>query len=206
MESLKLNQEQLDVLKEIGTVGGGSAATALSQILRSRVSIMVPRVKLINADRVSASEFLIPSDELAIAVELSILGEFRGAMLVLYSQKSALTMIDILMKRPSGSTRLLNLMEASAMAESSQILCSSYLYAVGEMLGLRRLMPSTPRMVGDRMDRLNSILIRQFMEEGKNYVLPIENNLIIKDVQLNLFVIFLLEHDSIKKILKITGI
>jgi chemotaxis protein CheC len=206
MENLNLNQEQMDVLREIGSIGSGSAATALSQILNKKVAINVPQVKLVSAERISVSEFLIQPDEVGIAVDLKILGALQGGILVLFSQKSALLMIDILMKREIGSTQLLNLMEASALSESSHILCGSYLNAVGELLELHQLIPSIPQTVVDRMDRLNKLLTRRFTHGGINYLLPIENNLTIEDIQVNLFVIFLLEQESIKKILKIIGL
>jgi chemotaxis protein CheC len=206
MENINLNGEQLDVLKEIGTIGGGSAATALSQILGKRVSIAVPQVKLVSAERISASEFLIEPDEVGIAVDLKILGALQGGILVLFSQKSALMMIDILMKREIGTTQLLNLMEASALSESSHILCGSYLNAVGELLELHQLIPSIPQTVVDRMDRLNRLLLKRFTQGDVHYILPIENKLMIEDIEVNLFVIFLLEYDSIKKILKIIGL
>jgi chemotaxis protein CheC len=206
MEEIRLNNEQLDLLKEIGTIGSGSAATALSQILCKRVSIAVPRVSLVSSDRISVTEFLIEPDEVGIAVDLRILGALQGGMLVLFSQKSALMMIDILMKREIGSTQLLNLMEASALSESSHILCGSYLNAVGELLGLHQLIPSIPQTVVDRMDRLNKLLIKRFTHTDIQYLLPIENNLVIEDIEVTLFVIFLLESESIRKILKIIGI
>lgn len=206
MEHFSPTKEQLDVLKEIGTIGGGSAATALSQILKRKVTIQVPRVDIVRAERVSASEFLIAPDELGIAVDLSILGALRGGMLVLFSQKSAMTMIDILMKRPYGATQLLNILEASALSESAHILCSSYLNAIGEMLQLHQLIPSIPQTIVDRMDRLNAIMLKKFITGESGYLLPIENNLAIEGVEVNLFVIFLLEYDSIKKILNIIGV
>lgn len=206
MENLKLNNEQLDVLREIGTIGGGSAATALSQILAKKVTISVPQVKLVSSDRITASEFLIEPDEVSLAVDLKILGALAGSIIVLFSQKSALMMIDILLKRPVGSTQLLNVMEASALSESAHILSGSYLNAVGELLELRQLIPSIPQTIVDRMDRLNKMMIKKFTDQGVHFLLPIENNLMIEDIHVPLYVIFLLEYDSIKKILKIIGL
>ena len=206
MENLELTMEQMDVLREIGTIGAGSAATALSQILGKKVSINVPQVKLVTSERVTASEFLIEPDEVSLAVDLKILGALQGGMLVLFSQKSALLMIDILMKRPMGSTQLLNLMEASALSESSHILSGSYLNAVGELLELHQLIPSIPQTIVDRMDRLNRLMIKKFTDQNFQYLLPIENNLVIEDIEVTLYVIFILQFESIRKILKIVGI
>jgi chemotaxis protein CheY-P-specific phosphatase CheC len=206
MENLHLSREQLDVLKEIGTIGSGSAATALSQILKCRVSIEVPRVRLVSAGKIPESEFQISPDEVVIAVDLTILGEFQGGMLVLFPQKSALMMLDVLLKRPLGSTRLLNLVEASALGECSHILCSAYLNAVGQLLGLHQVIATISRTIGDRMDRLHKLLIEQAARgERESFLLPIENNLRIEGAPLNLFVVFLLHYESVRKFIKIAG-
>ena len=206
MKDLRLNNEQLDVLKEVGTIGAGSAATALSQIMGRRVSITVPSVNLISSEKVTSSEFSIAPDEVSLAVDLNILGALKGGMTVMFSRKSALSMIDILLKRPIGSTQLLNVMEASALSESAHILSGSYLNAVGELLELYRLIPSIPQIVVDRMDRLNKLILKKFSDQDLCYLMPIENNLRIEDIKVQLYVIFFLEHESIMKILKVIGL
>jgi chemotaxis protein CheC len=206
MEKLNLSRDQLDLLKEVGTIGGGNAATALSQILERKVTIAVPQIKFVSSEAVTNSEFLIEPEEVGLAIDLKILGALQGGMVILFSQKSALLMIDILMKRKIGSTQLINLMEASALSEISHIISGSYINAVGELLELHQLIPSIPRTIVDRMDRLSKLLIKRLSDNNSGYLLPIENNLTIEDIKVNLFVIFLLEHESIKKILKISGL
>jgi len=206
MEKLNLSGDQLDLLKEVGTIGGGNAATALSQILERKVTIAVPQIKFVSSEAVTNSEFLIEPEEVGLAIDLKILGALQGGMVILFSQKSALLMIDILMKRKMGSTQLINLMEASALSEISHIISGSYINAVGELLELHQLIPSIPRTIVDRMDRLSKLLIKRLSDNNSGYLLPIENNLTIEDIKVNLFVIFLLEHESIKKILKISGL
>jgi chemotaxis protein CheC len=206
MDEIKLNPEQIDLLKEIGTVGSGSAATALNQLLRKRISIEVPQITVMSNEAISSRDFSFQSAEVGLAVEFKILGALRGGMLVLFSQKSAMLMIDVLMKRPVGSTQLLNLLEASALSESSHILSGAYLNAVGELLELHQLMLSIPQTTVDRLDRLNKLLVRRFSDEGINYLLPIENKLKLEGVEVDVFVVFLLEYESVKKILNIIGL
>jgi chemotaxis protein CheC len=206
MENIVLNNDQLDVLREIGTVGSGSAATALSQLLGKRVSITVPQVSLFAGDKMSPAAFSMRPEDIGLAVDLKILGELRGGMLALYSQKSALMMIDILMKRPNNTTQLLNLLEASALSESSHILAGAYLNAVAQMLELHNMMLSIPQTIVDRMDRLNILLGRRLSDGGVNYLLPIENKMVIENTEIDLFVIFLLELGSVTKMLKIVGL
>ncbi|MCK9594514.1 MAG: chemotaxis protein CheC [Candidatus Omnitrophica bacterium] len=206
MEKLNLGNEQLDLFKEIGSIGGGNAATALSQILASKVTISVPQVKLVSSEAVTNSEFQIEPEEVGLAIDFKILGALQGGMVILFSQKSALLMIDILLKKKIGSTQLINLMEASALSEVSHIISGSYINAVGELLELHQLIPSIPRTIVDRMDRLNKLLIRRLSDDSSGYLLPIENNLVIEDIKVDLFVIFLLEQESIRKVLKLSGL
>ncbi len=206
MENYNLSNEQVDVLREIGTIGGGNAATALSQLLNRKVTITVPQVRLISPDRIIDSEFLIAPEEVSLAVSLKILGALNGGMVVLFSKKSALLMIDILLKRTLGSTQLLNVIEASALSESAHILSGSYLNVVGELLKLHQVIPSIPQIVVDRLDRLDNLMIKSFIDQKFQYLMPIENNLLIENIQVRVYVIFMLESESIKKILKIIGV
>lgn len=203
---MNLNPEQLDALKEIGNIGGGNAATALSQLLGKRVSVNIPQVKLLALEDVVGSEFIINPEELSIAVSLRILGKLKGGMLVLFPQRSTLLMIDILMQRKIGSTEIFTLTDESVFSESAHIICCSYLNAVGEFLGLYQLVPSITQTSVDRIERISSVLIKKFVGEDVRYVLPIENHLRIEDIELNLFVIFLLEYESLTKILGMVGL
>lgn len=206
MKELSLTREQLDVLREIGTVGGGNAATALNQLLYKKISVNIPNVGLISLDKLSGFEFFPHPEELGIAISLKILGKLKGGMLVLFPQKSALSLIDILTQKTVGSTEVFSLMDESVLSEASHIICCSYLNAIGELLGIYQLVPSMKQTAIDRVDKLSKVLIKGFVAEEVGYILPIENQLIIEDTKLNLFVIFLLEYESLIKITEIVGL
>ena len=44
---LKLSPAQMDALREIGNVGAGNSATALSQIINRRIEMNVPEVSIV---------------------------------------------------------------------------------------------------------------------------------------------------------------
>lgn len=205
-EILNLTDEQLDALKEIGNIGAGNAATALNQLLNKKVAVSVPEAKLLPLERLSEIEILERPEELTIAVSIRILGKLKGGMLVLFPQKSALTMIDILTQRKIGSTEIFTTVDESALSESSHIICCSYLNAVGQFLSLYQLIPSITETSIDRVDRLTKVVTKRFIGRDMNYILPIKNHLEIEGVGLDLFVIFLLEFESLNKILKMVGL
>ncbi|MBP2665527.1 MAG: CheC, phosphatase, inhibitor of methylation, partial [Firmicutes bacterium] len=46
-EVLSLSPMQLDALREIGNIGAGNAATALSQIINRKIDMSVPRLNIL---------------------------------------------------------------------------------------------------------------------------------------------------------------
>ena len=50
MELDRLNEMHIDVLREIGNIGSGNAATALASILSNTVSIDVPKVNIVDVN------------------------------------------------------------------------------------------------------------------------------------------------------------
>lgn len=46
-DEIKLSPAQLDALREIGNIGAGNSATALSQIINRRIDMNVPRVSMV---------------------------------------------------------------------------------------------------------------------------------------------------------------
>lgn len=51
-EELNLSANQLDALREIGNVGAGNSATALSQVINRRIDMNVPKVALVPLEMV----------------------------------------------------------------------------------------------------------------------------------------------------------
>ena len=73
---LNFPEFKLDVLKEIGNIGAGNAATALSILLDKPIDIGVPNVKILPFDRIS--EITGDPEQEVIAVFLAIEGEIGG--------------------------------------------------------------------------------------------------------------------------------
>lgn len=205
MQELKLTADKLDVLKELGNIGGGNAATALSQLTGKPVSVTVPKANLVPLSEIASLDVVSKPEELSIAVSLKILGKLRGGMLVFFPERASLPLIDLLMARPVGTSEVFSLMDESALSETAHILSSSYLNAIGQFLSLHQLLPSLAEVFIDRIDQLSRAMIKRFVPENINFILPIENHLVVEDIKLHLFVIFLLEPESLEKILQTLG-
>ena len=75
----ELDAMHLDVLREIGNIGSGNAATSLSSMLNTTVEIEVPTISLINYENVS--QYLGGKDNEVIGLALGLEADIEGVML-----------------------------------------------------------------------------------------------------------------------------
>ncbi|MDF2720307.1 MAG: CheY-P-specific phosphatase CheC, partial [Paenibacillus sp.] len=69
---------QLDVLKEVGNIGAGNAATALSKLLNRPVDMQVPLVNMLPFEEII--EVLGGSEQIVLTIFLRVTGDAPGNM------------------------------------------------------------------------------------------------------------------------------
>lgn len=145
-EFLNLSNMQLDALKEIGNVGAGNSATALSQIINRKIDMTVPQVSIMPLGDVP--DVVGGSDAMVVGVFLRVYGLAPGSILFLLPRDSAFALIDMLMGREKGTTQELDFMDESALMEIGNILAGAYLNALSHFTKLT-LLPSIPALALD---------------------------------------------------------
>ncbi|HUB07139.1 MAG TPA: chemotaxis protein CheC [Myxococcales bacterium] len=143
---------QCDALRELGNVGCGRAATALSRLLAGRrILSELPR-SIVMAPGALAS-LLQPAAEPWWIARLTLAGALTGELLCAVPVLSAGEILDRLLsekeKSRSPSTAL------SALAEAANIMGSAYLDGAASLTGLPILPspPSVERETGDELER-----------------------------------------------------
>jgi len=124
---------QLDALKEIGNIGSGNAATALSQMLNRPVMIAVPRVTVL--DYQTVTDRLGGPEELMIGLLLTISGDLTGMIMFLLQKEFANMVLSDLLGEESFDVD--NDMGRSAVMEVGNIMAASYVNAIASLTGLR---------------------------------------------------------------------
>ena len=143
----KLSELQLDALREVANIGAAHAATALSQMTDRTAMIAVPTIK---AMQVGAVPSLVGDSERTVAaVAMHMLGDLTGRMLLMVSERDALLMCDLLLRRPLGTTTSLEEVERSSLRETANIVGGAYMNALSDFLGMT-LLPSIPTLIVDR--------------------------------------------------------
>ncbi len=85
---------QLDVLKEIGNIGAGNAATALSQLLQKTIDMKVPNVKILSFDDIT--DYVGGAEQVVVTVFLKIEGEISGNMFFILQEGAAKRLLSSL--------------------------------------------------------------------------------------------------------------
>jgi chemotaxis protein CheC len=166
----KLSALQLDALREIGNVGAGNSATALSQIINRKIDMTVPQVAIMPLGDVP--DVVGGPDAMVAGVYLRVFGPAPGSILFLLPRDSAFYLVDMLMGREQGYTHSLTSMDESALMGIGNILAGAYLNALSYFTKLT-LLPSIPALAMDMAGAILSVVLIQLGQMG-DHALVIE--------------------------------
>jgi len=152
----QLTAMQLDALKEVGNIGAGHAATALSQITGRTIMISVCNVILVPIGQIS--QIIREEKEESVVISLKLLGDVLGGIILIMPMKNALALADIIKHEPLGTTHMLSEIDMSGLKESGSILAISYLRAIGDMIN-KLLLPSTPELAVGEISEITDIIL-----------------------------------------------
>lgn len=194
-----MSTHYMDVLKELGNIGAGNAATALAELLQSKVDMSVPQVKLINFSEIG--ELIGGEEQVMAGTYLAIQRDITGSILFLVKEDVALHLVKKLMG--DYATDLRGEMEQSALKEISNIITGAYLNALSTMTGLR-IEPSVPDLTIDMAGAILSVPAIEFGILGDEMLLI--QSQIYDEIAIDGFFIMVPDVDSYKKILTSLGL
>lgn len=200
--SSKFSKAKQDALKEIATIGGGNAASAANQMLRKKVNVGVPAVNLIPVE--NAAEIFGRAEDLVIAVYLQLLGDVSGVILLILRRDEAKRLADLLLRRESGKSKILNELAQSSLKEAATILSGAYLNAIAQLLRMR-LLVSSPCLTQDMAGAIvNNVLVETAKDSDYAIIAKTEFRIIEERVQSYFF--FIPDEPSLAKIMKVLGV
>jgi chemotaxis protein CheC len=196
-----LNSMQIDVLKEVGNIGAGNAATALSKMIAKRIDMDVPKVNILEFKDVA--ELVGGPEEVVVGIYFKVTGDINGSIMFLLDKDSAKFLISLLMV-VGENTDGLSEMEISALQEVGNILAGAYLSSLSSLTGLK-LIVSVPSLALDMAGAILSVPVILFGQVGDKVML-IETDFIegSQHVKGNFFLIP--DEDSFEILLKSLGV
>lgn len=162
----------LDVLKEIGNIGAGNAATALAKMLNTKIDMTVPKVNVL--DFATVPELLGGEETEVCGIYFKIEGDMEGTIMFLLDSPSAHNLLNLIM--PGTQDVGFNDFSLSALQEIGNILSGSYVSSLSTLTGLN-IHISIPSLAVDMAGAILSVPAIQFGLIGDK-ILIIENDFI----------------------------
>jgi chemotaxis protein CheC len=198
----KFSLAQMDLIKEIGTIGAANAATALADLIAEKVEITVPEVSMVPLEQIYT--LLGGMDRLFFVLDMEIKGDIYGRIFLLFSPNDARLLSSSLLGLPKEKIDFNDTLFQSSLKESANILGGSYLSALADMVH-QNILTSIPSLA---MDMVGAILdfifiqIAQYSEEA----IVIKTDMKVKGLNLEGLFLLFPSTDSLLKIFDILGL
>ena len=166
------NSMYIDILKEIGNIGAGNAATSLSKMINSKVDMEVPCIEILDTEKIV--EILGGEEQTVAGIYISFFGDINGTILLILDKESSDNILTILFGQKPVDI-FYNEMEASALQEIGNIMSSAYINSISGFSNLK-INISVPAV---SVDMAGSILSVPAIEYGQisDKIILIENKL-----------------------------
>lgn len=131
----ELGENQMDVFREIGSIGNGNAITALSGILSEKISMELPEVNILEFNM--AQNKIGDAEEIVGAVLVEMSGELSGLMMLILKRDFIKTMIKKVLSYEKENLLDMEEMEESLLIEVGNIMLSSYISALSSLTNIQ---------------------------------------------------------------------
>ncbi len=187
---------ELDALRELANIGSGTAATSLSGLLGIPIDVSVPSASALPlADAIDATG---PADLLVTGVAIELDGDLEGAAVMLFPEEDARTLCGLLGLEADSE------LAASALGEVVNILCASYLGALGSMTGMQfELGP--PQCVDDMLGAIMGSILAMRAGAGDT-ALMLDSALVIEGEACSLSFLLVPSADGVEGLLAQLGL
>lgn len=200
----ELNEVHIDVLREIGNIGAGNAATALASILDERVEMSLPVVRITDFD--TAINALGGAEAMTMGVLVNFYGEANGMIMFLMKMEDTQKILSILLQgfNAEEKTEEMTELKLSAIKEIGNILGSSYINAIATLTGLQ-INLSVPYIAIDMAGAIMSVPIIEFGSVGDK-IMFIEEVFSGRENDLRSNVIMFAQIETLKLIMERLGL
>ena len=170
----QLSSLEIDTLREIGSIGTGNAATALSQMMNKPVRITLPEVRIMEYNE--AIEWIGGPEEVTAGVLVKMSGDVGGIMLSVQKLELVNVVLSTMLGESVVGYENLTELERSAMIEIGNIMISTFINAMSGLadLDIKLTVPAFA------VDMQGAILTVPMAEYGgmSNYLMAIGGNFV----------------------------
>lgn len=195
-----ISEFQLDAFREIGTIGAGNGATALSQMMNRKIGMTVPSIKVLPFSQVP--DVVGGPERLVAGVFTTVEGPAPCNMLFMFPIESAMFLVGTLTN--SVYHDQIDDIGKSALAELVNIVTGAYLNSLASFTNLMFL-PSVPALAIDMAGAILNTVLAQIGIAGDKALLM---ETVFTEIEENVTGHFFLlpESGSLEKIMEAIGV
>ena len=130
----QLTSLEIDTLREIGSIGTGNAATALSQMLGKEVRITMPEVRIMGYNE--AIEWIGGPEAVTAGVLVKMGGDVGGIMLSVQKLELVNFILETMLGQGIRGYEELEELQQSALIEIGNIMISAFVTALSGLAGI----------------------------------------------------------------------
>ncbi|MBU1998547.1 MAG: chemotaxis protein CheC [Candidatus Omnitrophota bacterium] len=155
--------DEMDILREVGSISAGQGSVALSEILGQKINLKLPTLEFIPSTKIEKQ--IVLDDKMAISVSCSVLSGIKGHITFILDEKSAYALVNMCYKirKEDKESGHLTEMGISLIKEVGNVVISSYIGALGMMLK-KVIIPSIPTLVHGPIREVISIAASPFAD------------------------------------------
>lgn len=195
---VELNENYIDILKEIGNIGAGNAATSLSEMLSKRIDMNIPEVNLLEYNDIVES--IGGAENVVVGILVNFEGEINGVILFLLKREFVHLILNSLLETDLESFEDITEMGISALSEIGNIMISSYVNSISTLADIK-INISVPSLNIDMSGALLDTVTAQFTEVSDK-VISIKEKYYVQDKDIHSNMLLLPDNKSMEILLK----
>jgi chemotaxis protein CheC len=193
--AFELNEIQKDMFGEVGNVGVGNAATALSVMINKKVDLSLPETEVItkeNLMRNLSNEVLLVNSKLE--------GDLTGNLIVIYDKQTAFPLIDLLLGNEKGTLKEIDEMAKSVFKEMVNVIAGPYLDSLADMSGYR-VLPKPPTFTFGNLVAIRDIVTAELPAEV-NEIISVKTEITVEEEKIFGDIFLVLDKPSLEKLME----
>jgi chemotaxis protein CheC len=170
----EMTSMQMDALREIGSIGTGNAANALSDMIGCQVRIQMPEVRVMEYDE--AIDWIGGPEEITAGVLVKMSGQMNGLMLSVQQLEFVNLVLDHILGEHIDSYMELGDLERSALVEVGNIMISTFINALSNIADIQ-INLTVPAFAVDMQGAIMSVPMAEFGGQS-NYIMTVGGDFI----------------------------
>ena len=198
----EMNEREMDILKEIGSIGGGNAATALSSMLSAKVNMSLPKVEILDFNEALSN--VGDPEEVVAAILVEMSGELSGIMLFILTKQFSDEILFRMLGKTEANFFELEEIDSSVLMEIGNIVISSYITAMASLVNMSVEL-SVPQLAVNMLGGIMSVPIAM-MGQHSDRIMMITGEFKIDGKALNSNMLLLPDVESLNVLMRKLGV